>query len=358
MAIYWGSCLASIVFTYIATHTHIKYQRSKDGVLHWLFVTFFSASPLIFLSAIRYNVGADYRAYYDYYMGILDGEGRGRFEVLYYLINKFLAFLDCPPPLLFGAVAALFLMPVYRVIFRDSPYPYLSTFLLLGTTLFFYSLNAQRQMIGAAILLLAVPFLEKKKFIPFAGLVLIASGFHAMCLAFFAVYFLVSLRLTPRKLIEITTIGFLLSEPLSRLAENIIREVGGYYAQYLQSSFAERGQGYVVLCIDAAVVVLSTICFQNNEKFRTYYNFQILALWSSVLTGKIVLVERYRLSFSLASIILLPLAIDKIQNRRIRLIIGAAIVVLYFFYATYTVGIRNSNLVVPYQTIFSKIWEV
>ena len=318
------------------------------------FYYFFAAFPLIFISAIRYNVGADYPSYYKYFMGIVEGDGRGRFEILYYLLNKIVALLGGSAPWLFGLAAALFLLPVYRSILRDSPYPYLSIFLLLGTTLFFYSLNGTRQMIGTAFLLLSVPFLEKKKMVPYVVLVLVASGFHTMCLLFLVVYFLVWLRFTPQILAGITVGICLLGELLSRIAVAIIGKMP-YYSDYLETSFAEKERGYIVLCIDIVLVIFSTIYYQKgNDKFRIYFNLQVLALWASVLTGKIVLVDRFRLSFSLASIVLLPMTIKGIENRKTRRIVAIIVCIMYFLYATYTVEIQNSNLVIPYQTIFNE----
>ena len=53
-------------------------------------------------------------------------------------------------------------------------------------------------MIGAAFLLLSIPFIENRKFIPFLALVLIATGFHTTCIVFLAVYFLVYMDLKPK----------------------------------------------------------------------------------------------------------------------------------------------------------------
>ena len=351
MVVYWGACLSSILFTWVATH--ITHRRCKNDFLYWFLITFFSAFPLIFISAIRYNVGADYTAYYKYYIEITEGGGRGRFESLYYLLNKVVAFLGGSAPWLFGLAAVLFLLPVYRTILRDSPYPCLSVFLLVGTTLFFYFLNGTRQMIGTAFLFLSIPFLEKNKFVPFTILILIASGFHTMCLVFLAVYFLICLRFTPKILVGITAVIFLSDELLSRIAAEIIGRMS-YYSDYLETSFNEKGRGYIVLCIDIVLVVFSTIYYQKgNDKFRVYYNLQVLALWASALTGKIVLVERFRLSFSMASIILLPMTIKGIKDKKTRRIIAIIVFAMYFLYATYTVGVQNSNLVLPYQTIFN-----
>lgn len=348
MAVYWSACLASFAFTWFATHV----KHDKEGIGYWLLVTLVAAFPLIFISAIRFNVGADYIPYYRYYLGILNGARQGRYEVLYYLANKLVAAFHLSAPWLFGFTASLFLMPVYKRIISDSPYRYMSIFLLLGMTYFFYFLNGTRQMIGAAFLLVSIPYIEKRKFIPFLLLVLIASGFHTTCIVFIAVYFLVYMDLNPRLLAVITLAIFVFGKFFANIANGILSGMD-YYSTYLESTYAQRGQGYVVLAMNILLVFFATFFYQReNLKFKIYYNLQVVALWASALTGKIVLIDRYRMVFGLASIILVPMTLNGIENKNTRIICSAAVVTLYFAYAMYTVGIQNSNMVLPYQTIF------
>ena len=351
MAVYWSACLASVLFTWFAIHV----KHEKEGIRYWLLVTFVAALPLIYISAIRYNVGADYIPYYRYYLGVLNGAGQGRYEILYFLANKLVASLHLSAPWFFGFTAVLFLMPVYKRIISDSPYPYMSIFLLLGMTYFFFFLNGTRQMIGAAFLLLSIPFIENRKFIPFLVLVLIATGFHTTCIVFLAVYFLVHMDLKPKALTAITLAVFAFGQFLANFVNGFLRNMD-YYSSYLESTFAQRGQGYVVLAMNILLVAFTTVFYQqDNPRFKIYYNLQVVALWASALTGKIVLIDRYRMVFGLASVILIPMTLNGIENKNTRGICSAAVVVLYFIYAMYTVGMQNSNMVMPYQTIFSII---
>lgn len=351
MIVYWSACLASIAFTWFATH--IKHDVDREGIKYWLLVTFFSALPLIYIAAIRYNVGADYAAYHRYYLEILRGADQGRYEVLYYLVNKIVSFFHLSAPWLFGCTAALFLMPVYKRIIKDSPYPYMSIFLLLGMTYYFYFLNGTRQMIGAAFLLLSIPFIERKKIIPFVTLVLVATGFHTTCIVFLAVYLLIYMNLNPRMLTAITIGVFAFGQMFANVANSILSGMD-YYSVYLESTYAQKGQGYIVLAMNVLLVIFATFFYQKgNIKYRIYYNLQVIALWASALTGKIVLIDRYRMVFGLASIILVPMTLAGIENKNTRRICSAGVVLLYFIYAMYTIGLQNSNLVLPYETIFS-----
>lgn len=351
MTVYWLACLLSSCITWLVMH--IKHNEKKYDVLYWSLITFLAAFPLIFISAIRYNVGADYIPYYRYYIGILNGANQGRYEILYYYVNKIVAFFHGSVSLLFGVSASLFLIPVYRRIMKDSPYPSMSIFLLLGMTYYFFFLNGTRQMIGAAFLLLAIPFAEKRKIFPFVLLTLIATGFHTTCIVFLAFYFIAYIDFGVKTLIALTLVVFVCGQAIGNVVNNILSGMN-YYSVYLQSDYAARGQGYIVLAMNILLVIFATIFYQkNNSKFKMYYNLQIITLWSAALTGKIVLVDRYRMAFGLGSIILVPMILHGIKNRKIRWSCSALILSLYFIYVMYTVGIQNSNLVLPYQTIFS-----
>ena len=181
---------------------------------------------------------------------------------------------------------------------------------------------------------------------------MIATGFHTTCIVFLAVYFLVYMDLNPKALMAITLAVFVFGQFFANFINSFLSSMD-YYSLYLESTFAQRGQGYVVLAMNILLVVFTTVFFrQNNPRFKIYYNLQVVALWASALTGKIVLIDRYRMVFGLASIILVPMTLNGIENKNTRVICSVAVVTLYFVYAMYTVGVQNSNMVLPYQTIF------
>lgn len=329
--------------------THIK---QRNTAYHGLIAAFVAAFPLIIISAIRYDVGADYMPYYRYYMDILHGGGQERFEILYYLLNELIAFCNADAVWLFAAVATLFLVPIYIRIIKDSPYPSMSAFLLVGMTYYFYFLNGARQMMAAACLLLAVPLIEKKRFWLFACAVLIATGFHTTSIIFIFLYFIVRLNFGIKSMAFLTVLFFVFSQTIGSVGNAILGQMENY-ASYIDSTFADRGQGYVVLCMNILITLFSTIFYAKNQPlYKIYYAMQVISLWASALTGTIVLIDRFRMVFGLADIILIPMAMKQIQNRWVRIGSLITIMLLYFIYATYTVVVQNSNMVLPYQTIF------
>ena len=104
--------------------------------------------------------------------------------------------------------------------------------------------------------------------------------------------------------------------------------------------------------MNLAIFLLASAYYTKDKKYVQYYNLQVIALWIAALTGKVVLISRIRWMFGLPGIILVPMILQNIKKRD-RLLIGTIIVVLYFVYASYTIGVKNGNNVLPYQTIFS-----
>lgn len=361
MIVYWSACFLSMFLVWIVTRAYSFAGHEIQGRIYWFIAILIAAMPLIYIAAVRYNVGADFQSYYKYYLNILGGRRysaftgiftreRGQYEILYYLANLLIASLHLSAPWMLAFTAILFLMPVYKRIFTDSPYPVVSIFLLIAMGYYCYFLNGTRQMIGAAFLMLSIPFIEKKKFVPFLIMVLIATGFHTTCIVFLAVYIIAYVNISMKVMAAVTVIMFVFGNVFGNIANSILSGLE-YYSSYLQSSYAERGQGYIVLAINIVLVVFTTVYYQKDNKlYQIYYGLQIFALWAAALTGKIVLIDRYRMVFGLPSVVLVPMAISGIEDSKTRRVIGAIVILMYFIYATYTIGFQNANTVLPYQT--------
>lgn len=363
MIIYWSACFLSIALTWLVTRSYSIKGHEIQGRVYWFIAILLAALPFIYIAAVRYNVGADFQSYYKYYLSILGGRRynaftglftreRDQYEILYYLANLLIASLKLSAPWMLGFTVILFLMPVYKRIFDDSPYPCMSIYLLMAMGYYCYFLNGTRQMIGAAFLMLSIPFIEKKKFVPFLILVLIATGFHTTCIVFLAVYVIAYVNISVKAITVVTVIMFVFGNAFGSIANNFLSGLE-YYSGYLTSSYAQRGQGYIVLAINIVLVAFATIYYQKDNKlYQIYYDIQVLALWAAALTGKIVLVNRYTITFGLFSIILVPMTLSGIKDQHTRRILGTAVIILFFIYATYTIGFQNSNTVLPYQTFW------
>lgn len=349
MVVYWSGCLATIVMTWFVLH--VKHRTNS-----WIYkfnCAFFSVLPLTVIAAIRYDVGQDYLyGYVPYFLQVQSGTGQGRMEILYYWLNQIVVWAGGSYEWVFAVTAVVFMTLVSAQIIKDSPCPELSVFLLVSMNYYFIFFNVMRQMVGCAILLFSLRYVQKKKFWPFLACVLLAAGFHTTCLLFVIVYFFDKIEIKPVTTFLITGILIVITPLINRLATAIIMKTE--YSAYLNSKFDTGEQGYVVLAINILLVVFAMVFYQKNDKYQLYYKLQVIAMWIACLTGKVVMINRLRWMFGLPSIILVPMALKNIKDKRNRLLLLLGIIVMYSIYFSYTIGVNNSNNVLPYRTIFTK----
>lgn len=350
MLIYWMGCILALSFAWVGMHAKHNPAREKAFTRYMIGI---SALPLILIAAFRYDVGQDYLyTYVPYFQRVREGRVLKALEPIYHYINVIVAKLTGEYFWVFAVCAVIFLLLVYSQIFEDSPYPLLSIFLLFGMSYYFIFLNAMRQMVGCAILLYSLRFVKEKQLIKFCVCVLLAAGFHRSCIVFLVVYFLATIKINPKVVIIVTIVLFSLSKVVGKFLNNIVMQTD--YAGYVGSVYDTGQQGYIVLAINVALVVFAAFYYKNNFQYQMYFNLQIIAMWIAAFSGELVLINRLRWPFGLPSIILVPIVISNVPREKMRTIFSIGIVILYFIYITYTIGIKNGNNVLPYQTIFSR----
>lgn len=349
MIVYWSACLASIIAAGACMHMSLL-QRHR-----WVAV-FLSAMPMILVAALRYDVGEDYlRTYMPYFEAVqqMDIVGYVQMEPLYHLLNAVASRLYGGYIWVFAITAVIFYTLLYAQIFEDSPYPLLSIFLVTGMCYCFVFFNAMRQMVGCAILLYSVRYIQQRRLLPFLLCVLFASGFHKSCLLFAVMYWVARIEIRPMVSFWIVAAVAVGGQAIGLLVRWIISKT--QYAIYLMSVFDTGETAYIMLAINAVLLIFMSVCYCDDEQYRLYYNMQIISCIITLLSGKVVLILRILWMFGLPAVISLPMAVSDMPGKdRDKKLVMSIIVLLYFAYATYTVGVQNSNHVLPYQTVFSR----
>lgn len=195
-------------------------------------------------------------------------------------------------------------------------------------------------------------YIETRKMLRFLLSVAIASCFHVSCAVFAVMYWVGRVKVKPAVALTLTVLLVLLKEVIAWLLKMIISLTK--YRVYFASVFDTGETAVVMLAINAVLLLVASVCYQEDAKYRIYYNLQVIALWVTIFSGSIALFLRLLWAFGLPSIIMLPMAVRQLPGDKSRKLAAAAVVLLFFVYATYTVGIQNSNSVLPYQTIFSR----
>lgn len=343
MVVYFLACIVSISIAWIGLHT----REYKKGII--CITILFSALPLFLIAALRYGVGTDYFNYIRVYEWIKEGVFYK--EYLYNAINMLVIWLDWNVQWVFVICAFLFLGFSYSAIFRDSPYPLLSIFLLVAMTHYFAFLNIMRQMVGAAILLYGLQYIEQRNLKKYILCVALATGFHFTCILFIILYWSYNVKLTPKKAMILSVMLLLCGNYLKEIFYSIISKTT--LSWYIGSKYDTGTVGYVYIMVQIAILGLVMWSYTSLPKYRIYFTIQTINLWLAFFSGRIVLVERFRYLFGFPAIILIPLAIGNIKQRDLRFLMVISIVVLFTVYG-YHVTTSGNNGVLPYIFIFNK----
>lgn len=347
MLVYIIGLLTSTLLGWCAMHTRTYHNGKK------LWAVLLSALPLFLIAALRYDVGTDYMfTYVPYFRYLSWGKNLRDMEPLFKLLNQVVIWFGGVYQWVFAICAAIFCIFVFLQIFRDSPYPLLSIFLLCGLTYYFVSLNATRQLVGCAILLYSLRFVQEKKWKQFALSVLIAAGFHYSCALFAVVYIIGKWSIKPGRAVALSGALFVCAGPVVRIALAVIRSTP--YGKYISSEFDTDVGGRIILAVQVMILLLAAWQYRDDTKYRLYFNLHTVNTWLAAFAGQIVLVERIRWMFGLPSIILLPMALKNIKDPRLRLFVRVAVIGCFAVYVYIVIGVRNGHEVLPYQTIFGR----
>ncbi len=306
MIIFIGSCAASTLIAHIGLQ---KQGWRKDR----LFLVLFSALPMILVAAFRYDVGQDYLyTYVPYFEAVQEGmlPHYGRLEILYHWLNQAVTWLGGDSFWVFAFCAIVFYLLVYAQIIDESPASELSVILLTCMGYVFVFFNAMRQMVGVGILFYSLRYVRQRRFLLFLLCVALAAGFHRANGVFLLVYFFPRLRIRPWMALVSTAVIMILSEIIVLFTKHLISLT--QYRIYIASVYDTGQTAYIHLAINAVLTVFYSVLYRDDEQYQLYYNLQLMALWVTIFSGKIVLSLRMLWMFGMPSVISLPIALQSI----------------------------------------------
>ncbi len=171
------------------------------------------------------------------------------FRLLCYVISRFTSngqWLIAVSSVLIHGSVSLFL-------YRHAKNTYLAFYLYLAMMIYPFYLNIMRQALAIAVLLFAWDFFKKRRFLPYAVLVLLAATFHVSALIFLLCPLLLLVPVTRKNLrilLPVTALlailGAILVRPIMRLVVLLVPR----YAVYEPTTF---GALYCYLAVFATV---------------------------------------------------------------------------------------------------------
>lgn len=353
-----------------------KMHRIKVKNKIWILIL---VLPLFIIAAFRApSVGNDTLNYLKSYTVVSQesffSATQSRMEIGYVIYMRVIALFGFSY-LGFQIITSAFtLFSISRFIYKYSNSAAFSFFVFMTIRMFFGMMNISRQYLAVAILLFSVEFIRDRKFIKFALLVLVASGFHFTAIIFLIAYPLVNLKLNAKKTILLIGAGIISGLLFDKMVQVFV-SVTGRYAGYLEGGYFnfERNIAiYLNLAINLLFLLVAFITkywsagqsqkysLVSNSMKKTHnhrisdeqlwYTFCLLTLILSIVGLNATILGRVETYFSVFLLAYIPSVIKHIKSKDLRAIVTLGIIAgLFASFVVVMVFRPYWTTVFPYQ---------
>ncbi len=183
------------------------------------------------VSAFRDGIGIDFEGYY-HHIRLIQAGYPHYMEIGFKKLVTFVAHFSTNPRWVLIIMGLVTCFCYLKVFWEYSPDPTISIFLFLTWGYYFFTFNTIRGYFAQAIALLALSYLNKKKYVGFAIMLLIAALFHKTALICVPAYLLSQMDFKNKQryalIIGIAIVlALLFRTPLQRIAFSIYPEYEG-----------------------------------------------------------------------------------------------------------------------------------
>jgi len=323
----------------------------------------------IFL-ALRYQYGNDYVSYLNLFESINFGSkidfyiGQGGYELesgwilLNYIFKPF-GFFSL---VIFTSFIYCICYYLFFVNYVPKKYYWLALIIFIFNPSFLLiQLSAMRQSIAIILVILSFKFILKKRFIPYAFLILIAALFHKSVLIFLPVYFLKYLNLSiNNKLILIFTIIYVFYV----LNISLFIPESGNFLSYIferyESNFViedvspNSGLGIIY----QSIIFFFVLFFMRKQppENQLMFNISIIYLLLLPIGSLINLSTRINYYFQSSILVVFPLIIKSIKFMPLKFVM-TFVIIIYCLY-NFIIFFKSPTWIdsyFSYQTIFSSV---
>jgi hypothetical protein len=308
---------------------------------------FLAVLLLLAFSAFRENVGVDYSSYLSYFNSFRDGNVPFDFEPLNMLIIKIITLLNFPNESIFAIYSCITILSISYFIKKSSINYELSLFIFFTLGIFYFStFNGIRQWVAISIILISfIKYAEDKKRLSFL-LYILATMFH-----FSAVIFILLPLFFYRFSLRILILIFTGSIFVTHLLLLLIQYTS--YGMYLNDlTFTKKGNTvFLLLYFISLIIIIIFLGYfkrqkQLDKRIIFLLNMNLASIYFFVL-GYFLLhldflsVMRLNMYFEMQLIVLIPMVLEKIYNKYLKLNLTYLSIIFfsaYYFYLLFTKG--------------------
>jgi transmembrane protein EpsG len=339
-----------LTISYMTAVFSVRYPMREKGGLGQLLPNpaGFAVPALLFtvFSGLRNNLGDTYYNMHSYNL-LTDDMPKpeiGSRDILYNYLIYILRQITDKPQLLIFIGAVLSCIPVIYILYRYSVAYELSIFLFVATSYYSFSFNGMRQYMAAGILILGTKYLfsqEKKAWIKFTLIVLLAAGLHSSALIMIPAYCIVRRKawsLTSFAVIILTAVATLVFDAFLPQFLNLVAQSD--YSIYSDTGWFVNGEETGASFIRVIVVATPLfIAYLSKERIKQLGKTGDILVNMAVLNFSFYLISLYNWIFarfaiytSIYYILLLTWLIKNSFKKKDRYKVYIACIVLYSLY--------------------------
>lgn len=227
------------------------------------------------------------------------------------------------------------LIGVFDLCWHNTKKPLLALYFYITIGNLFFILTGMRQAMAMSICLLSVKFIQKRKIIPFAILVVLAAQLHHSAYIFLPMYFLGVRRVDTKNMlitIAVTLLAYFSYENLLMVANDILDY------NYGVEKIDNGGIFFAILLIILTLALVTKSRWMKEVKERVVMNAGIICgvVWVFRLVGRTA--ERPSMYFLNAIPVVFSEAIDSVENKENRVFVEFGAIVLTFAFFAYRVA--------------------
>lgn len=307
--------------------------------------------PVFLVSALRYEVGVDYHSYAWMFDAVKQGQAIHA-EMGYKFLNQLVLLYSNNSQSIFIVTSAITLTLIFYGIYKYSPNPALSIFLLVTMGYLFSSFNILRQYIAIALIFASLRFIKENKFLPFLLIVLLAMTFHKTAIIMIPMFFITQLRLKQSYMLIISIVGACFI-PLRGVMTNLL--VSLFYPQYAGTDLIQPLSGFEFVYYALVFGLAVSMCFMYKKTFFedkynlivfncVFYSFLIYLCFSFVPE-----INRIAVYLEFFVILLIPRIFAQEQNKKTKRLYYFITIVGFTAFLIISVGVMQRYNVLPYQ---------
>ncbi len=350
-----------IVFVINLVAVHFKRFRKPLIILGFLI--------LLALIGFRYNVGTDYQTYLDYYASTKDMSVERmlaqRTEPFVVFMSHFFSNLIENKFFIFFIYGFLTLLPLYLTN-RLYGYRYLPYSVLLFCVLYLpFCLNGMRQGVSISFILLAFAYMANNKGRKCILSLICAFLFHystLVAIPFFVVYYLCK-KYKKKTIVPMVITTIVISVIVLFFLGDVLLDYGFRSYNYLLSDVSTDNinASYLYTYLPILLIPLIPNIFKDKwakeekDKIVFYRQLMYAGFLFFIVGTAATYLNRFSLYFTSISVLLLPMILQNIKSKKIRVIFGV-LLVLYlslFFVQQHVFWGRHD--IVPYQTWITEV---